>query len=81
MGWSVGSVELSVTVFLCMLLCMYVVMYGLFGRYLLDAKWFNQWKAYVGFDDWNTTSVGDQSANPGPVDNSFIVVKGLPTSC
>jgi len=42
----------------------------------LDAKWFNQWKAYVGFDDWNTGSVGEQSANPGPVDNSYIM-KGM----
>ena len=42
----------------------------------MDAKWYSQWKTYVGFDDWNTSSVGDQSANPGPVDNSFIVMKG-----
>ena len=39
----------------------------------MDAKWFKQWKSYVGFDDWNSGSVGDQSANPGPVDNSYII--------
>lgn len=39
----------------------------------MDAKWFNQWKTYVGFDDWNTGAVGDLSANPGPIDNSCII--------
>jgi len=42
----------------------------------LDAKWFEKWKIYVGFSNWNADSVGDQSANPGPVDNSFIM-KGM----
>jgi len=44
-----------------------------YDRYLLDAKWFSRWKTYVGFDDWSSGSIGDESANPGPVDNSFII--------
>jgi len=51
-------------------------MFASCDRYLLDAKWFNQWKRYVGYDDGITGSVGDDSANPGPVDNSFIT-KGM----
>jgi len=44
-----------------------------YDRYLLDAKWFSRWKTYVGFDDWSSGSVGDESANPGPIDNSVII--------
>ena len=45
----------------------------LFHRYLIDTKWFKQWKKYVGFDNWDTSYVGDQSANPGPIDNSPLL--------
>ena len=38
-------------------------------RYLIDIRWFKQWKKYVGFEEWETSMVGDSSANPGPIDN------------
>jgi len=38
--------------------------------YLIDTKWFKQWKRYVGFDSWDTSCVGDQSAYPGNIDNT-----------
>jgi len=56
--------------------CLLTALFASLDRYLLDAKWFNQWKTYVGFDERNSGSVGDHSANPGPVDNSFIM-KGM----
>jgi len=59
--------------FNCTVICIFVLLYY---RYLLDAKWFNKWKRYVGYDDWDTGFVGDRSANPGPIDNSFII-KGM----
>ncbi len=42
-------------------------------RYLIDTKWFKQWKKFVGFDNWDTSYVGDQSANPGAIDNSPLL--------
>ena len=42
-------------------------------RYLVDSKWFKQWKKYVGYDQWDTSSVGEQAAFPGPVDNSPLL--------
>lgn len=41
--------------------------------YLIDSKWFKQWKKYVGYEYWDTGSVGDESANPGFIDNSPIL--------
>ncbi|XP_061187744.1 ubiquitin carboxyl-terminal hydrolase 15-like isoform X2 [Saccostrea echinata] len=41
--------------------------------YLIDAKWFKQWKKYVGFDQWDMSNVGEQDAYPGPVDNSPLI--------
>ncbi|XP_052224966.1 ubiquitin carboxyl-terminal hydrolase 15-like [Dreissena polymorpha] len=38
--------------------------------YMLDVKWYKQWKIYVGFDTWDHYSVGEDSANPGHIDNS-----------
>lgn len=40
--------------------------------YLVDTKWLKQWKKYVGFDSWDSFSAGDQSANPGPIDNKTL---------
>ena len=31
-----------------------------------------QWKKYVGYDTWDQTSAGKESANPGPLDNSSL---------
>lgn len=42
-------------------------------RYLVDAKWFKQWKKYVGYDDWDRTFVGEKDVYPGPVDNSPLL--------
>ena len=42
-------------------------------RYLIDTKWFKQWKKYVGYDSWDTAFVGDPSAHPGPIDNAPIL--------
>ncbi|KAH3816326.1 hypothetical protein DPMN_117840 [Dreissena polymorpha] len=38
--------------------------------YMLDIKWYKQWKSYVGFDTWDHYYVGEDSANPGHIDNS-----------
>ena len=35
-----------------------------------------QWKKYVGFDQWDQSSAGLESANPGPVDN-LNLFKGI----
>ncbi|KAM9326758.1 ubiquitin carboxyl-terminal hydrolase 4 [Gastrophryne carolinensis] len=40
--------------------------------YLVDSRWFKQWKKYVGFDSWDVYNVGDSSQFPGPVDNSGL---------
>ena len=37
--------------------------------YLIDIGWFKQWKKYVGYNSWDTSSVGDETANPGKVNN------------
>lgn len=44
--------------------------------YLVDAKWFKQWKKYVGFDDWDKTFMGEKDVFPGPVDNSPLLKEG-----
>ena len=44
-----------------------------FCRYLLDTKWFKQWKKFVGFDNWDTSFVGEDTAHPGPVDNTPLL--------
>ena len=46
--------------------CMYA---PLSCRYLVDIRWMKQWKKYVGYDTWDQSSVGKESANPGPLDN------------
>ncbi|XP_030314451.1 ubiquitin carboxyl-terminal hydrolase 4 isoform X2 [Calypte anna] len=40
--------------------------------YLVDSRWFKQWKKYVGFDSWDMFGAGDPSLYPGPVDNSGL---------
>ncbi|XP_030357259.1 ubiquitin carboxyl-terminal hydrolase 4 isoform X7 [Strigops habroptila] len=40
--------------------------------YLVDSRWFKQWKKYVGFDSWDMFGAGDPSLFPGPVDNSGL---------
>uniref|UniRef100_A0A8C5H0W1 Ubiquitin carboxyl-terminal hydrolase n=1 Tax=Gouania willdenowi TaxID=441366 RepID=A0A8C5H0W1_GOUWI len=41
-------------------------------RYLIDSRWFKQWKKYVGFDSWDMYNVGERSLFPGPIDNSGL---------
>lgn len=41
--------------------------------YLVGSSWFKTWKKYVGFDSWDTASLGDQTFHPGPVDNSGLL--------
>eukprot|EP00794_Sanderia_malayensis_P007084 gene7084-7884_t len=43
--------------------------------YLIDARWFKQWKRYVGFVMKYPDS-GQESENPGPIDNSNIIKSG-----
>ena len=45
-------------------------------RYLIDTKWFKQWKKYVGYDNWDVGLAGEESANPGPIDNSPLFKEG-----
>ena len=42
-------------------------------RYIIDIKWLKQWKCYVGFESWDSYSAGEESANPGPIDNRPIL--------
>ncbi|XP_069085173.1 ubiquitin carboxyl-terminal hydrolase 15 isoform X4 [Pleurodeles waltl] len=37
--------------------------------YLVDSRWFKQWKKYVGFDSWDKYQMGEQNVYPGPIDN------------
>ena len=38
----------------------------------MDANWVKQWKKYVGYDQWEQSYAGQESANPGPVNNSSL---------
>ncbi|CAH2312516.1 ubiquitin carboxyl-terminal hydrolase 4 isoform X1 [Pelobates cultripes] len=40
--------------------------------YLIDSRWFKQWKKYVGYDSWDMYNVGESNLYPGPVDNSGL---------
>ena len=44
-----------------------------FPRFLLSIRWYKQWKKYVGFDSWDTLNTGDETYNPGPIDNSDLL--------
>ncbi|XP_061473738.1 ubiquitin carboxyl-terminal hydrolase 4 isoform X2 [Rhineura floridana] len=37
--------------------------------FLIDSRWFKQWKKYVGFDSWDLYNVGEPNLFPGPIDN------------
>jgi len=41
-------------------------------RYLVDCRWFRQWKKFVGFDSRDQSGAGDEQNNPGPIDNSCL---------
>uniref|UniRef100_A0A671NJH8 Ubiquitin carboxyl-terminal hydrolase n=1 Tax=Sinocyclocheilus anshuiensis TaxID=1608454 RepID=A0A671NJH8_9TELE len=40
--------------------------------YLIDSRWFKQWKKYVGFDSWDLYNVGEHNLYPGLIDNSGL---------
>ena len=40
--------------------------------YLLDVRWFKQWKKYVAFDVGDTDGAGKSSSHPGPIDSSSL---------
>ncbi|XP_071818107.1 ubiquitin carboxyl-terminal hydrolase 15-like isoform X2 [Apostichopus japonicus] len=44
--------------------------------YLVDSKWFKQWKKYVGYDSWDAYNAGHEESHPGPIDNSGILKEG-----
>ncbi|WAR15279.1 UBP15-like protein [Mya arenaria] len=46
---------------------------------VLDVKWFKQWKSYVGYDSRDNYNVGDECANPGPIDNSSLLEENTKT--
>ncbi|XP_056315195.1 ubiquitin carboxyl-terminal hydrolase 15 [Danio aesculapii] len=41
--------------------------------FLVDSRWFKLWRKFVGFDSWDRQQTGQQSAYPGPVDNSGLL--------
>nr|XP_006816240.1 PREDICTED: ubiquitin carboxyl-terminal hydrolase 15-like [Saccoglossus kowalevskii] len=41
--------------------------------YLVDSRWFNKWKKYVGYDSWVMRGMGEQESYPGPIDNSGLI--------
>ncbi len=45
---------------------------SLYVRFLVDVRWMKQWKKYVGYDESDQVLAGQQSANPGPLDNSNL---------
>jgi len=42
-------------------------------RYLVDARWWKQWKKFVGYDTWDRN--GEQLNDPGPIDNSSLLAR------
>uniref|UniRef100_A0A674G7I5 Ubiquitin carboxyl-terminal hydrolase n=1 Tax=Taeniopygia guttata TaxID=59729 RepID=A0A674G7I5_TAEGU len=40
--------------------------------YLVESRWFKQWKKYVGFDNWDMFGAGHPNLFPGPVDNAGL---------
>nr|XP_017209945.1 ubiquitin carboxyl-terminal hydrolase 15-like [Danio rerio] len=44
--------------------------------FLVDSRWFKLWRKFVGFDSWDRQQTGQQSAYPGPVDNSGLLSEG-----
>lgn len=45
--------------------------------YLIDNKWFKQWKKYVGYDTWDRDpGIGEETTHPGPIDNAPLLKDG-----
>ena len=41
--------------------------------FLVHIRWFKQWKRFVGYDNWDRASAGDEVARPGPIDNTSLL--------
>ncbi|KAI6649306.1 Ubiquitin carboxyl-terminal hydrolase 4 isoform X2 [Oopsacas minuta] len=41
--------------------------------YLIHIRWFKQWKRYVGYDNWDKSSAGEEVGRPGPIDNTSLL--------
>ena len=56
-----------------------IIVYNIFNvlmamfRYLLDVRWFKQWKKYVGFDSGDQQEMGLEATHPGPVNTSSLL--------
>ena len=48
-------------------------------RYLVDQRWLKRWKKYTGYDSWDQYHAGNESYNPGPVDNADLLQSMLAT--
>ena len=57
----------------CCCLFSYLNILTLFARYLVDQRWLEQWKKFVGFDSRDLRSAAKQEAHPGPVDNAKLL--------
>ncbi|XP_060566738.1 ubiquitin carboxyl-terminal hydrolase 15-like isoform X2 [Ruditapes philippinarum] len=44
--------------------------------YIIDVKWFKQWKSYVGYESKDHCNEGEESAHPGHIDNTPILQEG-----
>ena len=44
--------------------------------YLIHIRWFNQWKRYVGYDNWDKSNAGEEAIKPGPIDNRSLLNNG-----
>ena len=44
--------------------------------YLINLKWFNQWKCFVGYDECDNSNAGEEVAKPGPIDNTSLLDQG-----
>lgn len=48
-------------------------MFSIFSfRYMIDIVWMNQWKTYVGLDEYNPELAGVEGQKPDPIDNSGL---------
>jgi hypothetical protein len=51
--------------------CIFFISLSSLFRYLIDTRWFKQLTKYLGLDlESGSSSEGDPSAHPGPIDNS-----------
>ena len=46
--------------------------YVLILRYLVDMRWWKQWKKFVRYDTGDQFGVGEEQNDPGPIDNSSL---------